>query len=115
MPRRRSSASPTMASSRTCSPPSPSWLPRSEPASVQRARPSDVSASGLFLCRQGAPRADGGRAMSYTAPVKDMLFCMKELAGLESIAQLPGLEEAGLETAQAVLEECARFCQEVLA
>ncbi len=53
--------------------------------------------------------------MSYTAPVKDMLFCMKELADLEAIAQLPGFEEAGLETAQAVLEECARFSSEVLA
>jgi len=53
--------------------------------------------------------------MSYVAPVKDMLFCMKELAGLEAVAQLPGFEDAGLETAQAVLEECARFNQEVLA
>jgi alkylation response protein AidB-like acyl-CoA dehydrogenase len=53
--------------------------------------------------------------MSYTAPVKDMLFCMKELADLEAIAKLPGLGDAGLETAQAVLEECARFSQAVLA
>jgi len=53
--------------------------------------------------------------VSYTAPVKDMLFCMKELADLEAIAGLPGLEAAGLETAQAVLEECARFSGEVLA
>ena len=53
--------------------------------------------------------------MSYTAPVKDMLFCMKELADLEAIARLPGFEDAGLETAQAVLEECARFSGEVLA
>ena len=53
--------------------------------------------------------------MSYTAPVKDMLFCMRELADLEAIAKLPGLEDAGLETAQAVLEECARFSGEVLA
>jgi len=53
--------------------------------------------------------------MSYIAPVKDMLFCMKELADIESIAKLPGFEDAGLETAQAVLEESARFCQEVLA
>jgi alkylation response protein AidB-like acyl-CoA dehydrogenase len=44
-----------------------------------------------------------------------MLFCMKELADLEAIAKLPGLEDAGLETAQAVLEECARFSGEVLA
>lgn len=53
--------------------------------------------------------------MSYVAPVKDMLFCMKELAGLEAVAQLPGFEEAGLETAQAVLEECAKFNEGVLA
>jgi 3-(methylthio)propanoyl-CoA dehydrogenase len=52
--------------------------------------------------------------MSYTAPVTDMLFCMRELAGLERIAQLPGFEDAGLETAQAVLEESAKFCQGVL-
>jgi len=53
--------------------------------------------------------------MSYVAPVKDMLFCMKELANLEAVAQLPGFEEAGLETAQAVLEECAKFNEGVLA
>ena len=52
--------------------------------------------------------------MSYTAPVNDMLFCMRELAGLARIAQLPGFEDAGLETAQAVLEESAKFCQGVL-
>ena len=52
--------------------------------------------------------------MSYVAPVKDMLFCMQELAGLEAVAQLPGFEEAGLETAQAVLEECAKFNEGVL-
>ena len=53
--------------------------------------------------------------MSYSAPVKDMLFVMKELAGLEAVAQLPGFEDAGLDTAAAVLEECARFNQDVVA
>ncbi|MBS0446409.1 MAG: acyl-CoA dehydrogenase [Proteobacteria bacterium] len=53
--------------------------------------------------------------MSYRAPIKDMLFCMKELAGLDEIARLPGMEEAGLETAQAVLEECAKFNEGVVA
>ncbi|MFT4070198.1 acyl-CoA dehydrogenase [Paraburkholderia sp.] len=53
--------------------------------------------------------------MSYTAPVKDMLFVMKELAGLEEIAKLPGFEDANLDTAQAVLEESAKLCDEVLA
>ncbi|WP_434106982.1 acyl-CoA dehydrogenase [Paraburkholderia caffeinilytica] len=53
--------------------------------------------------------------MSYTAPIKDMLFVMKELAGIDDIATLPGFEDANLETAQAVLEESAKLCGEVLA
>jgi len=53
--------------------------------------------------------------MSYTAPIKDMLFVMKELADLEQIATLPGFEDANLDTAQAVLEESAKLCGEVLA
>jgi len=53
--------------------------------------------------------------MSYTAPIKDMLFVMKELAGLEEIAKLSGFEDANLDTAQAVLEESAKLCGEVLA
>src|SRR5262245_23300166 len=53
--------------------------------------------------------------MTYRAPVKDMLFCMRELADLESIAQLPGFEDAGLDTASSVLEECARLSEEVIA
>jgi alkylation response protein AidB-like acyl-CoA dehydrogenase len=53
--------------------------------------------------------------MSYSAPVKDMLFVMKELADMESIAALPGFEDASLDTAQAVLEEAARFNNEVVA
>ncbi|MGE8447187.1 MAG: acyl-CoA dehydrogenase [Comamonas sp.] len=53
--------------------------------------------------------------MSYKAPVKDMLFAMEHLARIDQVAQIPGFEEAGLETAQAVLEECARFNEEVVA
>jgi 3-(methylthio)propanoyl-CoA dehydrogenase len=53
--------------------------------------------------------------MRYRAPVKDMLFVMKELADIESIAALPGFEDASLDTARAVLEEAARFNNEVVA
>jgi alkylation response protein AidB-like acyl-CoA dehydrogenase len=53
--------------------------------------------------------------MTYRAPLKDMLFDIQHLANIEQVAQMPGFEEAGLETAQAVLEECARFNQEVVA
>ena len=53
--------------------------------------------------------------MSYTAPVKDMLFNIEHLARIEQIAQIPGFEDAGLDTAQAVLEECAKLNEGVLA
>ncbi|EJN02032.1 acyl-CoA dehydrogenase [Herbaspirillum sp. YR522] len=53
--------------------------------------------------------------MTYTAPLKDMLFVMNELAGLAEINAMPGCEDASPETAEAVLEENARFCSEVVA
>lgn len=53
--------------------------------------------------------------MTYRAPLKDMLFDIEHLAGIAQIAQLPGFEEAGLETAQAVLEECAKFNEGIVA
>src|SRR6187402_2660300 len=53
--------------------------------------------------------------MSYTAPLKDMLFDIRHLAGIDEIAKIPGFEEAGFDTAQAVLEECAKFNEGVVA
>lgn len=55
--------------------------------------------------------------MTYVAPVKDMLFVMNELAGLADIVAYPSYEQAGadLDLAPAVLEEAAKFNQDVLA
>jgi len=53
--------------------------------------------------------------MPYVAPLKDMLFVLNELADLQAVAALPGCEEATPETVEAVLEENARFCSEVVA
>ncbi|APW43350.1 acyl-CoA dehydrogenase [Rhodoferax saidenbachensis] len=52
--------------------------------------------------------------MSYKAPVKDMLFNIEHLANIAEIAKIPGFEDAGLDTAQAVLEEAAKFNEGVL-
>ncbi len=52
--------------------------------------------------------------MSYRAPVKDMLFNIEHLANIETISQMPGFEDAGIDTAQAVLEESAKFNEGVL-
>ena len=53
--------------------------------------------------------------MRYKAPLKDMLFDIEHLANIGQVATIPGFEDAGLETAQAVLEECAKFNEGVLA
>jgi alkylation response protein AidB-like acyl-CoA dehydrogenase len=52
--------------------------------------------------------------MSYIAPIKDMVFNMEHLAGLEQVAQIPAFEDMGVQTAQAVLEECAKLNESVL-
>ena len=53
--------------------------------------------------------------MSYVAPLKDMLFAINALAGLEQVSELPECADATPETVEAVLEEHARFCGEVIA
>jgi alkylation response protein AidB-like acyl-CoA dehydrogenase len=52
--------------------------------------------------------------MSYTAPIKDMLFVMNELANLDAVSALPGCEDATRDTAEAVLEENAKFVSGVI-
>ena len=53
--------------------------------------------------------------MSFRAPVKDLLFNIRHLAQIDEVAKIPGFEDAGFETAQAVVEECARFNEGVVA
>ena len=51
---------------------------------------------------------------SYTAPLREMRFVLRELAGLEQVAKLPGYEEATPDTVDAILEESSKFATEVL-
>ncbi|MYM95349.1 acyl-CoA dehydrogenase [Duganella vulcania] len=53
--------------------------------------------------------------MPYQAPLKDMLFVMNELADLAGVNALPGNEDATPDTAEAVLEENAKFVANVVA
>ncbi|HLS86805.1 MAG TPA: acyl-CoA dehydrogenase N-terminal domain-containing protein, partial [Burkholderiales bacterium] len=52
--------------------------------------------------------------MSYVAPLKDMKFVLRALAGLEQVAALPGYEEATPDTVEAILDEAAKFAGNVL-
>jgi alkylation response protein AidB-like acyl-CoA dehydrogenase len=51
---------------------------------------------------------------AYVAPLKDMRFVLKELAGLAEVSQLPGYQEADAETVDAILEEASKFASQVL-
>ena len=50
----------------------------------------------------------------YQAPVRDMLFAIRDLAGLARITPLPGYEEATAETAEAILEQAALLAASVI-
>ncbi len=54
--------------------------------------------------------------MTYQAPVKEMMFLMHHLAGVDQISHLPYFKEAQLDTdtMDAILQESAKFAQEVL-
>ena len=51
----------------------------------------------------------------YRAPIAEMQFTMREIAGLDEIARLPGFEEASPDLVDAALEEAGRLASEVLA
>uniref|UniRef100_UPI0040483641 acyl-CoA dehydrogenase n=1 Tax=Polynucleobacter sp. TaxID=2029855 RepID=UPI0040483641 len=55
--------------------------------------------------------------MPYTAPVKEMLFVMNEIAGLSKVVAYPAYAEAGadVDLAAAILEEAAKFNQDIIA
>jgi 3-(methylthio)propanoyl-CoA dehydrogenase len=51
----------------------------------------------------------------YTAPLADMRFVLKEIAGIGEIAELPGYEQATPDLVDAVLEEAGKLAGGVLA
>ncbi|WP_422012831.1 acyl-CoA dehydrogenase [Reyranella sp.] len=53
--------------------------------------------------------------MTYTAPLADMRFALREVAGLAGVAALPGYEHATDDTIDAVLEEAGKLAGNGLA
>ncbi|MEP7084396.1 MAG: acyl-CoA dehydrogenase N-terminal domain-containing protein, partial [Betaproteobacteria bacterium] len=51
---------------------------------------------------------------TYTAPLKDMEFVLRELVQIDDIARLPGYEDTDLGTAMAILEEAGKFASDIL-
>ena len=51
---------------------------------------------------------------TYKAPLRDMHFVLYELLNGDKIAELPGYEDFSRDLVEPVLEEAAKFCEEVL-
>ncbi len=51
---------------------------------------------------------------SYQAPLRDMRFVLHELLEVENYSNMPGFEEASPDLIDAVLEEGAKLCEEVM-
>ncbi|MCL4779801.1 MAG: acyl-CoA dehydrogenase C-terminal domain-containing protein [Gammaproteobacteria bacterium] len=51
----------------------------------------------------------------YHGPVREMLFVIRELAGLDRVACLPGCEEATPDLVEAILEQAAQLASDVIA
>src|SRR5256885_8709442 len=51
---------------------------------------------------------------TYAAPLRDMLFTMKEVGGLDAICAQPGHEETTPDLVEAILQEAAHYATGVL-
>ncbi len=52
---------------------------------------------------------------TYNAPLRDMLFAMKEIGGLDAILAQPAFEEVTPDLVETILDEASRFAGQVLA
>ena len=51
----------------------------------------------------------------YSAPLRDMLFVLRELAPIDEVAKLPGCGDVNLEVAEAILKEAGKLAAGVIA
>ena len=50
----------------------------------------------------------------YKAPLKEIMFVLNEVLDVSSLAKLPGYEDATPDTIQAIFEEAAKLCENVI-
>lgn len=53
--------------------------------------------------------------MGYQVPLKEIRFVLNELAELPAVCTLPGYEDCNVDLVDAVLDEAAKFAENVIA
>jgi hypothetical protein len=53
--------------------------------------------------------------MAYQAPVRDQMFVLRDVLGLDGYTNLPGFADASLDVVEQILTEGGKFCEDVLA
>ncbi len=53
--------------------------------------------------------------MTYRAPVRDQMFILGDVLKIDQYSNLPGFADASLDVVEQILNEGAKFCEEVLA
>jgi alkylation response protein AidB-like acyl-CoA dehydrogenase len=53
--------------------------------------------------------------MTYRAPVRDQMFILGDVLRIDQYSDLPGFADASLDVVEQILNEGAKFCEEVLA
>src|ERR1700704_3578398 len=93
---------------------------RMRPAADHRPGPSPVSSSGELRARRfhgntAAKCSVGSNAMTYRAPINDILLALNHGAGLQAAVAAGHYGDFDSELTAAVLEEAGRFATDVLA
>ena len=79
-----------------------------------RTKESQARIKSIVDTWQAAAELTGGTMPIYKAPLQDMRFVLHELHDSAGIAELPGSEDFSPELLDSVLEEAAKFTEEVL-
>src|SRR5690606_34468498 len=67
------------------------------------------------MCASFFNTSVAGVPVNYRVPLQDIRYVMTELAGLDDVLSLPGYEDCTKDVVDAVLDENARFVEEVIA
>jgi len=84
-------------------------------AHIAEFKDVETQVSAELRQRGADPKTTREASMAvYKAPLKDIAFVLNEVLDVSSLSKLPGYQDATPDTIQAILEEAAKLCENVL-